>query len=774
MSAYTDSFSNSFIPDNVHITNSDTYCQGSVINEQYYVECVLPGGSMGRVFKCRDLMTGDEIVVKGVKESSFLHPEKQDEAVREIRNWMKLPRCSNLVNIAGVFYDSADQTLFLTMPYIRGHQKYGLELKEWMKTYRFTELDIVYTGIAVCQAMKECMEQTGSVPVHGDIKPSNIFLEYRGEKFENQPFLNCNIRLADCGVSGHTKKYFPEEYEEYGLSPDNASDVYALITVLCEMAGHVSEDYDEEHSIIHFLSNLLIGQKQWKIYNLAEILEDFLLPACEARFGISPDILLYKDIRPRPLDIFYRVQDIRNELQMVRKNDQLLEEVDALWREAKEQGYVLNGIPLTCYIDRHFYTCAELGEKHDLAEKILCRYEEALFALPEEERKVFGYMYSSDLRDEFAILHARLKAVTGQNSAAQALFHGIDLEPCICYKWLEQYVDICLEDILKGQEEEGRYIQRKLRSYINICGQKKGMKILTELEKFLGVITMNLGETEESVAILEKCVDRYPDELDFLYYYGYALLLNGQVSKARYPLHILYYHCKAVRERSKDENGRLLYPGQTIALYSHMSSYMCGDFMVALRDIDEFERQQLYYQGKVNDGEIALARKMTQDALDVHYQLRKRIVGMSAEDVLQNFAMYCIKWKQYLSSPFGHMGYLYRRGELQVLADLHTCFADWALANGRYDELVQSCQYMLSVWKDSGTVRLYLARAYVMKGNAELAARFYKESADMLKYDYPQVRRDGTESEPARKERERMQKEMAQCGLDGSVIRIAE
>lgn len=47
---------------------------------------------MGRVFRCRDLMTNHEFVVKSVNAHPLMHTEKQDAVVREIQNWMKTYR----------------------------------------------------------------------------------------------------------------------------------------------------------------------------------------------------------------------------------------------------------------------------------------------------------------------------------------------------------------------------------------------------------------------------------------------------------------------------------------------------------------------------------------------------------------------------------------------------------------------------------------------------------------------------------------------------------
>ncbi len=764
----TGSFGSSYVSKEAKVIDRDIYHEGSIINNQYRVEKRLTDGAIGRVYKCLDMTANREMVLKSIDADPFLQPEKQDELIREIQNWMRLPRCSNLVNIISVFYDNAEQTLFFTMPYIEGHKKYGLELQDWMRTYRFTEADILYLGIAVCNAMKECRIKTGKLPVHGDIKPSNIFLEYRGERFKDEAFLSCNIRLADCGAIGRTRLYFPKEYEDCRKAPNWASDVYALIMVMHEMEKYTVEGYDHKNSAVRLIYELLILQEQWKIYNLVEVLDDFLLPGFRVRFRIEPVELLYKDIQMRSIDIFNRVHEIHSQLQMMYKDDTLLEEIDKLWKEAEKEQYLVNDVPLTCYIDRDYFVCAALCAQYELAEKVLCRYEKALLALPERQRKIFGYTYSENLDDDFKILHAQYNLHMNQKDLARTMFHNVELKNCICYNWLEQYIDICEERAIEGQFDEGQYLKEKLRKYIKTYGGEREIRTLCELKMHLGALLRSMGETKESVEILEECVQEYPDDLEFMYQYGYALMLDGQVSRARYPLNLLHFLCQQIRKRNKTIDGHPLYPAQTIASYSHMAAYLAGDFPVALKELEELDKQFLYYQGYVSEVS-ALAKQMVQESYDAHYQLRRAIVQMSAEDICQNYVIYFTKWKKYLDAPLGCQAYFFKRGELQVLMDLHTMFADLMLASRHYDELIEACNHMLSILKDSGMVKLYLARAHAMKGEVELAARFYRESADMLPYEYPQVKRDGTETVYVQREKARMREEMKKLGIDAVI-----
>lgn len=747
----------------------DNDYNGVIVNDQYRIKRVLTGGLLGRVFECRDITTGSDVVLKSIHADAFTEPEKLDTLVTEIQNWMHLPRCANLVNILSVCYDDNEQTLYFAMPFIHGHPKYGLELKDWEKAYRFTELDMLYTGIAVCSAVKECFQQKGVVPVHGDIKPSNIFVEYVGDRFKNMPFLSCNIRLADCGAIGRTPRYFPEEYHNRSLPPDQASDVYALVSVLKEMENYADTGYDKEHSVIYGLYNLILDKKQWKIYNLIEILDDFLLPALQVKFGIRLEDLLYQDVRSRSMDILYRAQDIHSILQMVRKEDSLLEELDALWNEAHSCQYAIRGIPLTCYIDRSYFVCAELCARYELAGQVLHRYEKMLFSLSPEQQKAFGCCYSTDLRNDFTILYALIYKNQGQNSAAIALFHKASLESCISYKWLEEYIELCFLLIVEGNLDEGLHIQRKIKSCINTYHPSKGQRSLFDLKCALGVISFYLGQTVEGIHTLEECVVQYPNNLGFLYHYGHALLLDGQITKARYPLHILYYRCQEVRKRNHDGNGRLFYPAQTIAMYSFMSAYMAGDFSAALENLNEFTKQFSYYQGQPNSYD-SFMKNLIEESYNIHRQLRQNMSRMSVSDIIQNYYQFYSIWKDYLSFSQVHLFYLAKRGELQVLSDLHTLLCDQLLASGQYDKTIQLCQDMLSIWKDSISVKQYMARAYAMKRDARSATRFYIETANMLKYAYPRFPPDGTESSQASAARNQMRKEMKYLGLDDTVI----
>lgn len=776
-----DSFDGSYIPsiffgpvsqqteyhDNDYTHDNDY--KGIIVNDQYLIERALTGGSLGRVFECRDITTGNDVVLKSVRADAFTEPEKFDALVTEIQNWMYLPRCANLVNILSVCYDDNEQTLYFAMPFIHGHPKYGLELKDWKKTYRFTELDMLYTGIAVCSAVKECFQQKGVVPVHGDIKPSNIFVEYAGDRFKNMPFLSCNIRLADCGGVGRTYPYFPDEYLRRSLPPDQASDVYALVSVLGEMENYADTGYDKENSVIHGLYKMIVDEGQWKIYNLIDILDDFLLPALQIKFGTSLEDLLCQNVRSRPMDILYRAQDIHSMLQMVRKEDSLLEELDALWNEAHNCQYVIQGIPLTCYIDRNYFVCAGLCARYALAEQVLHRYEKMLLSLSPKQQKTFGCCYSTDLRNDFTILYAIIRKNQGQDSAAIAYFHKASLESCISYKWLEEYIELCFSLIMEGKLDEGLHIQRKIKSCINTYRQSKGQRILFDLKCALGVISFYLGQTVEGIHILEECVVRYPNNLEFLYYYGYALLFDGQITKARYPLHILYYRCQEIRKRNHDWNGRLFYPAQTIAMYSFMSAYMVGDFSAALENLNEFTKQFSYYQGQP-DSYDSFMKNIIDESYDIHRQLRQKMSLMSMSDIMLNYYQFYSIWEKYLSFSNVHLFYFAKRGELQVLSDLHTLLCDQYLAAGQYDKVIQLCRNMLSIWKDSISAKRYLARAYAIKGDAGSATRFYIESADLLKYAYPRIPPDATESSQASAERNQMRKEMIYLRLDDTVI----
>lgn len=759
----------------VNVDSSPNYYdEGDVINGQYLIEHIFTKGAIGCVYKCRDISVDRIVVLKGIRADPFIEIRKQDQLVKEIQNQTQLPQCTNLVNISNIFYDNKIQSMFFVMPFIHKNPDldYGLELDGWIKKgYRFTELDMVYTGIAICNAMKECQNQNGSLPIHGDIKPENIFLEYVGERFQDMPFLSCNIRLADCGAIGYTPgKYFPEEYRISGHAPDHASDVYALIMVLHEMEKHTAADYRKEESIIGALYELMIKEEQWKIYNLAEVFDDFLCPGIQKRFRIESEQLLYKEVHTRPLDIFYRIVKIHSELHMVHKKDTLLDEIDSLWNEAKSHQYTLNGIPLTCYIDRHYFVCANLCANYSLEKKVLDRYEKQLLMLPAEQQKIFGYCYSSDIKDDFRIMRALILKELGMYQDAISLFHEVKLNFCNYYKWLEIYIELSEAVAIEGDNRECLYIEKNLRDYIRISDNTRTEYIIYDLKFYLGMVTGALGKTAESVSLFEEYYNRYPYDLDALYYYGYALMNDGQISKARYPLHMLYYRCQRIRERNNDMDGLQFYPAQTLALYSYMSAYMVGDFSAALREVDEFDRQFAHYNGHMNSGSDTI-RESIYSSYSIYQELQElKKKRLPHEYIIQKYWALYKYWKDTLSHPYGYMAFLAMRGKLQALMDLHSLYCMLMLSAGKYDEVISSCQDMISLKKGSSVLYKYLAHAYVGKKDFAVATHYYVEAAKMLKYDYPYLFSDAMESKKASEERALMRMEMRQLGLDDTLI----
>ena len=753
---------------NQNIGHQANYQVNSVIRDQYHVKEILTGGTLAKTFHCYDQSSGNEVVLKSIDARLFTDPEKENRFLEEIENWMKLPRCPNIVNIVGVFYDDIHtQSLFLVIPYYSGHPEHGIELKDWFKNYKFSELDIFYTALCICKAFKDCAEKLGSVPVHGDIKPSNILLEFIGNRFTNQPLLSCNIRLADCGAIGYTPAYFPQDYQNKGLPPDEATDVYALFTVLREMEDHAEPSYSLQCPM-HGLIELMLSHEQWRIYDLTTVYDDFLLMILEHQYGIEPDYLLYKPLEDRATEIFYRVQNIHTQSQLVHKNESGLQEIKKLRAEAEKQHYNINGIPLTHYIDRHYYVCASLSGEYTLCEEILSRFEKDQLELAQGQKGNWGAIYSNLLSDEMRILHAHNLEKLGQLQVAISMYHDVDFEQCICFTWLGSYIEM-LFPVEPKVLKETQFLADKLSVFLLKHAEGLSHSTLTYLHCCLGILLGYLGECDLGCKLLKRCVSDYPDNLEYLYQYGFALMLNGDIYMARYPLHMLYYHCCKIENRSKSYSGYWAYPAQSISFYKLSAALMLGAFPDALKALRDYNQSQRFYEGKQSDKNGTI-----EDAIYSSYEYYNSfsvaISQLTIEGVFSSFLKQYEYWRNLLSDPIKRIAFIYQRGELQVFMNLHTMCCDFATALKEWDYLIELCNKMLSIRKESSNILKYLGRAYAMKGQPDMAMQFYKNAADLIPFEYPRYPANGEDSTQAQIAKEDLRKEMQMLGLDSTLI----
>lgn len=744
------------------------YQVGSVIYSQYLVKELLPGGTLGKTYRCRSLTTDNEVVLKSINSEGFADVKSHNLLLSEIQNWMRLPRCPNLVSIADTFYDVSTQATFFCMPYITGNPAYGLSLDEWYGRYQFTELDLFYTALCICKAFKDCLSKTGTLPVHGDIKPSNILLEDVGKRFPEHPFLSCNLRLADCGAIGYTPLYYPPAYASNGLNPDAASDVYALFTVLREMEKYTTPSYSPDCPM-HGLIEMMLTYDQWKIYDLPTIYDDFLMMIMEHQYGGEVEQLLYMPPANRARDIFYRVQDIRANAQMFYKDDSGLNEIAVLREEADRNEYVINGIPLIHYIDRHYFTAAALCGDYELSECILTRYERDYMALSDSQRQQLKGCYSLSVSDEFKILHAYNLFHLGSVQDAISLYHDVALDQCICFDWVESYIELLFP--LHDQEgvNEAQYLGNKLSIFLSTHEADLPKDHVAYLKCCLGTVLGYLGEYDRSLELLDECVTSYPHNLEYLFQYGYALMLSGDISRARYPLHMLYYGCCKIEARSPGESGLVTFHAQSLSYYKYWAALMLGDFPAALKYYDEYRKNSSFYSGKPTDPGNAIGGFINSSYDNYKYFLSVSD-QMSNEDYLLTYKAQFKEWHDCLALPLNHNYIIMKRGEFQVFLNVHTRCCDIASAVGAWDYLIELCEDMLTLRRESSNILKYLGRAYAGKGDLTKAAQFYVEAAAMVSIEYPRYPQNGDDSRPAKEIKNELRQEMRSMGLDPNLI----
>ena len=745
------------------------YQVGSVIYSQYLVKELLPGGTMGKTYRCRSLTTDNEVVLKSINSEGFADVKSHNLLLSEIQNWMRLPRCPNLVSIADTFYDVSTQTTFFCMPYIAGNPAYGLSLNEWFGRCQFTELDLYYTALCICKAFKDCLSQIGKVPVHGDIKPSNILLEDVGARFPDHPFLSSNLRLADCGAIGYTPLYYPAEYASNGLKPDAASDVYALFTVLREMEKFTAPSYSPDCPM-HGLIEMMLTYDHWKIYDLPTIYDDFLMMIMEHQYGGNVEQLLYMPPANRAKDIFYRVQDIRAGIQMFYKDNAGLEEMAVLWQEADKNKYVINGIPLAHYIDRHYFTAAALCGDCELSEKILTRYERDHMALSDSQRQQLKGCYSLSDFDEFKILHAHNLSHLGFVQEAINLYHGVALDQCICFDWVGSYVELLFPLHDQAGVNEAQFLDSKLSIFLSTHATGLPEDHVAYLKCCLGTVLGYLGEYNRSLELLDECATSYPHNLEFLFQYGYALMLSGDISRARYPLHMLYYGCCEIEARRPGESGLVTFHAQTLSYYKFWAALMLGDFPEALQGYDEYRKNSSFYSGNPTDPDNTIGGIIKSSYDNYRYYL-SITNQMSNEDYFLTYQAQFKEWRDCLIQPLNHNYIIMKRGEFQVFLNIHTRCCDIASAVGAWDYLICLCEEMLTLRKESSNILKYLGRAYAGKGDLTKAVQYYAEAATMVSIEYPRYPQNGDDSRPAKDIKNELRQEMQSMGLDPNLIK---
>ncbi len=206
---------------------------GQTVSRYLILEKIGAGG-MGVVYRAHDERLDRDVALKVLPPGIF-----RDEAARKrFRKEALALSKLNHPNIATIHdFDSQDGTDFLVMEFIA-----GTTLSHKLSSEALSEKDVASLGLQIASALEEAHDHG---IVHRDLKPSNILVTSKsqikildfGLAVLLQPSDAADVTLSDSdvtGISGTLPYMAPEQL--LGKSADTRSDIYAVGTILFEMA----------------------------------------------------------------------------------------------------------------------------------------------------------------------------------------------------------------------------------------------------------------------------------------------------------------------------------------------------------------------------------------------------------------------------------------------------------------------------------------------------------------------------------------------------------
>ncbi len=159
---------------------------GSRIAQRYGLERILGGGAMSTVYEARDL-SGSLVALKtlAVPAGSIDGEERRARFLRETRLAQTLEH-PHVVPVVDHGIDAATGVLYLVMPLLEGEDMAAL----------LDRVDAIDPEVAVALFVQACHGLGAAHArgiVHRDVKPSNLFLETRGDQVV--------VRVTDFGLA---------------------------------------------------------------------------------------------------------------------------------------------------------------------------------------------------------------------------------------------------------------------------------------------------------------------------------------------------------------------------------------------------------------------------------------------------------------------------------------------------------------------------------------------------------------------------------------------
>ena len=216
---------------------------GKRLDGRYSIESLVGVGGMANVYRGTDVITGNQIAVKVLKEE-FLDNE---ELVRRFKNESKAISILSHPNIVKVYDVSVtDKLQYIVMEYVD-----GITLKEYLKQRggALTWKETVHFATQVLSALQHAHSKG---IIHRDVKPQNIMLLADGSikmmDFGIARFSRAQSQTVSDKAIGSVHYISPEQAK--GERTDARTDIYSVGVMLYEMlSGRLPFDGDGAVSI---------------------------------------------------------------------------------------------------------------------------------------------------------------------------------------------------------------------------------------------------------------------------------------------------------------------------------------------------------------------------------------------------------------------------------------------------------------------------------------------------------------------------------------------
>jgi len=201
---------------------------------QYEIVSPLGAGSMGEVYRARDMRLDRDVAIKVIPELVSLDPERLLRFEQEA----KAAAALNHPNILAVY----QMGTYLGMPYLVSELLEGKTLTEFIRRGPLTLRKAINLGVQIAHGLAAAHDKG---IVHRDLKPDNLFVTIDGRVkildfglakviLPRQSAHNLAVTITLPGVALGTIGYMSPE-QVRGQSTDQRADIFALGAILYEM-----------------------------------------------------------------------------------------------------------------------------------------------------------------------------------------------------------------------------------------------------------------------------------------------------------------------------------------------------------------------------------------------------------------------------------------------------------------------------------------------------------------------------------------------------------